>query len=167
MPLPELHHTNSPLKLVQLAHYNAAKYGQPKYQTALSAAFDMPAALGEGQTVTLKPGETKLIPTGLALQSDATHALFAAGSAVVPELQIRSRSGLSAKHSLIVLNSPATIDCDYKDEIKIILHNAGQADFVVEDGMRIAQSLVALSFRLAGVEIAQTERQGGFGSTKV
>ncbi len=126
----------------------------PAYATAGAAGFDICAA----EAVTLAPGEHRLIGTGFAL-------------ALPPgfEAQVRPRSGLAAKHGVTVLNSPGTIDCDYRGEIGVVLVNHGRAPFAVERGMRIAQVVVAAVAHATLVE-AQTldstaRGAGGFGST--
>lgn len=128
----------------------------PNYATAQSAGMDLSAAIDE--SITIKAGEVAIIPTGIAI---------ALPSGV--EAQIRPRSGLAAKHAVTVLNSPGTIDADYRGEIKIILINHGKEDFVVTNGMRIAQMVIAKyeHARLAEADsLNETQRgEGGFGST--
>ena len=108
--------------------------------------------------MTLEPGAFALIPTGLAMALPPHH-----------EGQVRPRSGLAAKHGVTVLNSPGTIDADYRGEVKVVLINHGTARFVVEHGMRIAQLVVAevVQVSMAVVEAldATSRGQGGFGST--
>ncbi len=128
----------------------------PVYSTSLSAGADMHAAITQPQIV--KAGEQVMIPTGLAM---AIPTGF--------EVQIRPRSGLAAKHGLTVLNTPGTIDADYRGEIKIILINHGQEDFTIEPQMRIAQMILCpvlqADFEVVE-ELDQTDRGiGGFGST--
>lgn len=130
----------------------------PAYATPQAAGLDLYAAVAED--VVLLPGERKLIPTGLAI---ALPEGF--------EAQIRPRSGLALKNGLAVLNSPGTIDADYRGEIQIILANLGGEPFTVTRGMRIAQMVVAaytrVAFRLTQ-ELPETLRgEGGFGSTGV
>jgi dUTP pyrophosphatase len=128
----------------------------PRYDTAGAAGMDVRAA----EAATLAPGETVLVPTGFAL-------------AVSPgwEVQLRPRSGLALKHGLTLLNSPATIDADYRGEVKVILTNLGQSTFEVARGDRIAQMVIAYApqARLQVVEeLDETARgAGGFGSTGV
>ena len=128
----------------------------PFYATEQSAGMDLSAAIGED--VTLKPGQRHLIPTGIAI---ALPNGF--------EAQIRSRSGLSAKYGVIVLNAPGTIDSDYRGEIIVILHNHGVEDFTVTPGMRIAQMVIAPVTKVVWqkqVELSITQRDDkGFGST--
>lgn len=128
----------------------------PEYKTEFSAGMDLKAYTKEN--IVLKAGEIKLIKTGLAI---ALPNGF--------EAQIRSRSGLSLKNGIIVLNAPGTIDSDYRGEIGIILMNVGQNDFVIENNMRIAQMVITRyeSVKLDLVEeLDETTRaDGGFGST--
>jgi dUTP pyrophosphatase len=152
----------SPLTLTFFPHYDRARYGAPKYQTAHSCCFDLVAALGEGKTLTLAPGATAMVPTGLGIAKVEGHPVYAQGL-WVPELLVRSRSGLAAKHGVHAIGG--IVDADYPDEIKAILHNGGAAAFVVEDGLRIAQAAVNLALRIGGAEVAETVRTGGFGSS--
>lgn len=128
----------------------------PEYKTEFSAGMDLKAYTKE--SIVLKAGEIKLIKTGLAI---ALPNGF--------EAQIRSRSGLSLKNGIIVLNAPGTIDSDYRGEIGIILMNVGQNDFVIENNMRIAQMVITKyeNVKLDLVEeLDNTVRaDGGFGST--
>lgn len=130
----------------------------PKYATPQSAGMDLRANLDA--PVTLKPLERKLIPTGL-------HIALPAGY----EAQVRPRSGLALKKGITVLNTPGTIDADYRGEIGVILINLSQEDFVVEDGERIAQMIIARHEQgeLIAVEVLdETERgEGGFGHSGV
>lgn len=128
----------------------------PSYQTAASAGLDLSAALS--QPVVLPPGERRLIPTGLAL-------------AIPPgfEGQVRPRSGLALRHGVGMVNSPGTIDADFRGEVGVILVNHGSEPFVVEPLARIAQLVIA---PVARAEVALVERldstdrgEGGFGST--
>ncbi len=128
----------------------------PSYATALSAGMDLSAALEEDTE--LGPGERALIPTGLAI---ALPAGF--------EAQIRPRSGLAVKHGITVLNTPGTIDADYRGEIKVILINLGQEPVTIKRGMRIAQMVIEkhehIEWRVVE-SLEETERgEGGFGST--
>ena len=130
----------------------------PHYATLLSAGMDLLAA-AEAE-VTIAPGERVMIPTGIAI---ALPEGF--------EAQIRPRSGLAAKHGLTVLNSPGTVDADYRGEIKVILVNTSPEDFRIERGMRIAQLVVAPVVQADWIEVdtlPESERgDGGFGSTGV
>jgi dUTP pyrophosphatase len=130
----------------------------PDYQTAEAAGFDLLAACPADEPVTLEPGGRALVPTGLVLALPAGH-----------EGQVRPRSGLAARHGVTVLNSPGTVDADYRGEVKVILVNLGEAPFVVARGERIAQMVVAPVTRVGLVEApsldATTRGEGGFGST--
>ena len=142
--------------LQRLAH--GADLPLPGYATADAAGMDLVAAVTK--PVTLAPGERGLVPTGLAI---ALPAGF--------EAQVRPRSGLALKHGVTLLNSPGTIDADYRGEIGVILVNLGQLPFTVERGTRIAQMVVAPVTRVSWAETAtlpETARgAGGFGSTGV
>jgi len=142
--------------IVQLAH--AQGLNLPHYATAHAAGVDLEAAVEA--PVTLKPGERQLIPTGLSIALPEGY-----------EAQVRPRSGLAAKNGVTVLNSPGTIDADYRGEIKIILANLGSETFTVERGMRVAQMVVAPCTRVdfrAVESLDETARgSGGFGSTGV
>ena len=135
---------------------NHSKHALPEYQTPLSAGLDIRANLDE--SVTLRPLERAMIPTGLFVELPEGC-----------EMQIRPRSGLAAKHGITVLNSPGTIDADYRGEIKVILVNLSNEPFTIESGERIAQMIVARyeqSEWLPVEELGATERgAGGFGST--
>jgi dUTP pyrophosphatase len=130
----------------------------PDYQTAQAAGLDLLAAVAEDTPVTLAPGARALIPTGLAI-------------ALPPgiEAQVRPRSGLALKHGITVLNSPGTIDADYRGEISVILVNLGDTPFAIRRGERIAQLIVAPVCRAQltlAVALVETSRNtGGFGST--
>ena len=135
---------------------NTSHHPLPKYATADSAGMDLRANLDE--PITLAPMERRLIPTGL-------HIALPAGY----EAQVRPRSGLALKHGIGVLNSPGTIDADYRGEIGVILVNLSQVPFVVQDGERIAQMVIA-RHEAAEWELVETldetERgAGGFGHT--
>lgn len=130
----------------------------PSYQTAGSSGADLYAHLGEGESISIAPGKVELIPTGLRI---AIPQGF--------EVQVRPRSGLALKHRLFVLNTPATIDADYRGELRIILANWGDEDFIVTPGMRIAQMVVAPVCRAEFCPVPAldtTQRgEGGFGHT--
>ncbi|MEX1147878.1 MAG: dUTP diphosphatase [Sphingomonadales bacterium] len=132
----------------------------PAYETGSSAGMDLRAAVAPNVPVTIEPGTWSLIPTGLAIA--LPHGF---------EAQVRPRSGLAAKHGVTVLNSPGTIDADYRGEVKVILINHGPAPFGVERGMRIAQMIVApvTQVRMMAVPAldATPRGAGGFGSTGV
>ena len=135
---------------------NKSRFALPEYQTPLSAGLDIRANLDE--SVTLQPLERAMIPTGLYVELPEGC-----------EMQIRPRSGLAAKHGVTVLNSPGTIDADYRGEIKVILVNLSNTPFTIEAGERIAQMIVARYEQIewvAAEELSSTERgAGGFGST--
>lgn len=129
----------------------------PAYVTAGAAGADVRAHL-PGGPVTLEPGARMLVPTGLAFEIPPGF-----------EVQVRPRSGLALKHGIMLVNSPGTIDSDYRGPIGVILLNAGQEAFVVEHGARIAQLVVApvvqAGFSLAAQLDETTRGSGGFGST--
>ena len=135
---------------------NNSRHALPEYQTPLSAGLDIRANLDE--SVTLRPLERAMIPTGLFVELPEGC-----------EMQIRPRSGLAAKHGITVLNSPGTIDADYRGEIKVILVNLSNEPFTIESGERIAQMIVARYEQIKWQpveELGATERgAGGFGST--
>lgn len=130
----------------------------PAYETDGSAGMDLRAALKE--PVSLEPGERTLVPTGLYLELPFGY-----------EAQIRARSGLAIKRGIGLVNGVGTIDCDYRGEIKVALINLGKDPFVIKDGDRIAQMVVAKYERVAwkvSDNLEDTERgQGGFGHTGV
>tara|TARA_B100001029_G_scaffold119591_1_gene99272 strand:+ start:1818 stop:2258 length:441 start_codon:yes stop_codon:yes gene_type:complete len=132
------------------------KISLPKYETAGSSGMDLAANIAGN--ISIDPGKTAIIPTGLALSVPKGF-----------EVQIRPRSGLAAKKKISVLNTPGTIDSDYRGEIKVILINQGQETFKVEKGLRIAQMVVCpvVQAQIKEVEdLSETERgKGGFGST--
>jgi dUTP pyrophosphatase len=137
---------------------NKSKHPIPSYETEGSAGMDLRASINA--VVTLKPLERAIIKTGL-------HIALPIGF----EAQVRPRSGLAAKKGITVLNSPGTVDADYRGEIGVILVNLSNEEFVVNDGERIAQLVIAKHERLKWEEVAildNTERGvGGFGSTGV
>ncbi len=130
----------------------------PSYKTIGAAGADVSAALASPMTI--RPGEWKLIPTGLFLEIPEGF-----------EVQVRPRSGLAAKYGVTVLNAPGTIDSDYRGELSVILINHGKDDFVISSGDRIAQLVVSSAVQADFVEkqeLGRTERgEGGFGSTGV
>lgn len=130
----------------------------PRQQTAGAAGVDLLAALPPGEVLSLAPGQRSLVPTGLALAIPEGY-----------EGQVRPRSGLAAKHGVTVLNSPGTIDADYRGELKVILINLGDAAFEIRRGERIAQLVVApvsqVNFELRETLDATERGAGGFGST--
>lgn len=135
---------------------NRSRHALPAYQTPLSAGMDVRADLGE--SVTLAPLERAMIPTGLYVELPAGY-----------EMQVRPRSGLAAKHGITVLNSPGTVDADYRGEIRVILVNLSNEPFTIESGERIAQLVVARHEQVEWEQVEElgtTERgAGGFGST--
>ncbi len=135
---------------------NSSKHPLPAYSTRLAAGMDLQADIDE--PVILAPGERKLIPTGLYLELPAGH-----------EAQVRPRSGLAIKNGITLLNTPGTIDADYRGEIRVILINLSNEPFEISDGDRIAQMIIAKheTVEWAAEEILEeTERgAGGFGHT--
>ena len=130
----------------------------PSYETGGAAGMDLRAAVPADAPLTLKPGERTLVPTGFVFEVPAGY-----------EAQIRPRSGLAIKNGITCLNSPGTVDSDYRGEVKVILANLGQDDFVIERSMRIAQMVIAPVTRIAWevVEaLPESQRgEGGFGSS--
>ncbi len=128
----------------------------PQYQTELSAGMDVPANVES--TITLQPGERQLIATGLYLEIPPGY-----------EMQIRPRSGLALKHGITVLNSPGTIDADYRGEIKVLLINHGQEPFQISKGDRIAQMVLAkhevISWEVTSNLNPSDRGEGGYGSS--
>ncbi len=149
MPKPEI-------KVCWLPHGEGLEL--PVYQSELAAGADLAAAVGADKTLKLKPGERVLVPCGFAMALPAGY-----------EAQIRPRSGLALKHGVTVLNTPGTIDADYRGEVHVLLINLGEQTFIVTRGMRIAQIVVApvVQVRFAEVEALETSTRGagGFGST--
>ncbi len=144
--------------LKTLPHFDGLEL--PTYETVNSAGVDLRAAVAENAPITLLTGERTLIPTGLAMEIPEGY-----------EAQIRPRSGLAIKNGVTALNSPGTIDADYRGEVQVILINHGAEPFIVERGMRIAQMVIApvtqVTFTTTN-ELSSTERgAGGFGSTGV
>lgn len=143
-----------PVSITKLPH--ADDISLPSYATEHSAGMDVCASIKED--IILNPGDRKLIPTGLSIALPEGY-----------EAQIRPRSGLALKNGITVLNSPGTIDADYRGEIQIILANLGTAPFTVSRGMRIAQMVIASYSRVLWSEVKnlpETSRgSGGFGST--
>lgn len=135
---------------------NQSGHALPEYATAASAGMDIRACLEN--PVVIKPGQRAFIPTGLFIELPIGF-----------EAQIRPRSGLAAKHGITVLNTPGTIDADYRGEIKVILINLSQEPFTIENGERIAQMVVARHEKVAwqiAENLSDTERgAGGFGHT--
>lgn len=142
---------------MQIKIINRSHHALPKYETAQSAGMDLRAYLPEGP-ITLKPMERTLVKTGLFMELPAGY-----------EAQVRPRSGLALKKGITVLNSPGTIDADYRGELCVILINLSHEDFVIADGERIAQMVIARHEQAEIVEVQElsdTERgAGGFGHT--
>ena len=130
----------------------------PAYQSADAAGLDLLAAVPENSPLVLAPGKHALVPTGLTIA-------LPSGS----EAQVRPRSGLAARHGVTVLNSPGTIDADYRGEISVILINHGEAPFTIRRGERIAQMVIAPVLHVelvVAAALSTTDRgSGGFGST--
>lgn len=146
---------HTPMKLPVI---NRSAYELPAYQTSLSAGLDLRANITE--PLTLRSLQRQLIATGLFIELPAGY-----------EAQIRPRSGLAFKHGITVLNSPGTIDADYRGEIKVLLVNLSDQEFVIQPGERIAQMIVAkhesIEWQVAET-LSDTERgAGGYGSTGV
>ena len=137
---------------------NKSHHPLPQYATPQSAGMDLRANIDS--PVTLRPMERRLIPTGLFIALPAGY-----------EAQVRPRSGLALKHGITVLNTPGTIDADYRGEVMVLLVNLSDKDFVVEDGERVAQMVVARHEQGQWVEVEEldaTERgAGGYGHTGV
>lgn len=135
---------------------NKSHHPLPQYATPLSAGLDLRAFLKE--SITLKPLERALVSTGLSIELPQGY-----------EAQIRPRSGLALKHGLTVLNSPGTIDADYRGEIGVVLVNLSNEDFVIQDGERICQMVIAAHAQVELIDselLSDTERgSGGFGHT--
>jgi dUTP pyrophosphatase len=137
---------------------NKSKHQTPSYETLLSAGMDLRANISE--SITLKPLERVIVKTGLFIALPAGL-----------EAQVRPRSGLAAKKGITVLNSPGTVDADYRGEIGVILVNLSNEEFLVKDGERIAQLVIAKHEQITWKEVSildKTKRgEGGFGSTGV
>lgn len=144
------------LGLVRLPHSEGLPL--PAYETAGAAGVDLRAALPEDRQIILLPGKRVLVPTGLIFEIPEGF-----------EGQIRPRSGLALKHGITCLNTPGTIDSDYRGEVQILLVNHGEEDFAIIRGMRVAQLIIAPVTQAIieeRVTIAETGRgEGGFGST--
>ena len=146
------------LKLVRLAHGEGLDL--PSYETAGAAGMDLRAAVPEDRPLLILPGRRVLVPTGLVMEIPENF-----------EGQVRPRSGLALKHGITCLNTPGTVDSDYRGEVKVLLANLGDEPFVIERGMRIAQMVIAPVTQVAvreATEASETARGGGgFGSTGV
>jgi len=141
---------------MQVKIVNKSKHSLPGYATVLSAGMDLRANIDE--PVTLRPLQRSLIPTGIYIQLPDGY-----------EAQIRPRSGLAVKHGISIVNSPGTIDADYRGEIRVILVNLSDEDFIINDGERICQMIIARHARVEWLQVDdldETERgSGGFGHT--
>jgi dUTP pyrophosphatase len=148
--------TQTVVRVMTLPHFDGLML--PAYETPGSAGMDLRAAIPQNEPITLRPGVRTLVETGLAIALELGF-----------EAQIRSRSGLAIRHGVACLNAPGTIDSDYRGEVKVILINHGQEDFVISRGDRIAQMVIApvLQASLTVCEsLDDTVRgSGGFGST--
>ncbi|WP_274423775.1 dUTP diphosphatase [Chelativorans sp. YIM 93263] len=143
------------LGIVRLPH--AAGLPQPEYASAGAAGMDLRAAVPEDRQIILLPGKRVLVPTGFILEIPMGY-----------EGQVRPRSGLALRHGLTCLNTPGTIDSDYRGEVQVLLINLGEEDFAITRGMRIAQMVIApvTTVSLEERELADTQRgSNGFGST--
>lgn len=142
--------------MITIKVVNQSNHPLPEYATDHSAGMDLRANLKE--SIVLKPLERVLVPTGLFIELPQGH-----------EAQIRPRSGLAFKHGLTVLNSPGTIDADYRGEIKVLLVNLSNVEFLINNGERIAQMVIARHETIewyAVMELEETKRgAGGFGHT--
>jgi dUTP pyrophosphatase len=147
---------NPTVPIVRLPH--AQGLPLPAYETALAAGMDLRAAVPDDEPLTLRPGSRFPVPTGLAI-------------ALPPgfEGQVRPRSGLAFKHGVTCLNSPGTVDADYRGEVKVILINHGEEDFVIRRGERIGQLVIAPVVQAVWAEVESLDETargaGGFGST--
>jgi len=138
--------------------------GSVFYGTTLSAGFDFCA----NEEVLIPPGEWRVIGTGMRIVEvlDCTVKVQGQECTIVPEIQVRPRSGLAARHGITILNSPSTIDADYRGEIKVNLINFGKESFAVKKGDRIAQGVCAWAAQVPGIAVQVKERgTAGFGST--
>jgi dUTP pyrophosphatase len=145
-----------PVRVQRLAH--AEDLALPRYETEHAAGLDLVAAVPAERAVRLQPGGRALVPTGLVLELPPGH-----------EAQVRPRSGLALRHGITVLNSPGTIDCDYRGEIMVLLVNLGEAPWEIQRGERIAQLVIQRVERAELIDaeaVGPTQRgTGGFGST--
>ncbi len=146
------------LSLLRLPH--GAGIELPAYETGGAAGMDLRAAVAQDQPLTLLPGKRTLVPTGFVFEIPSGY-----------EGQVRPRSGLAFKNGVTCLNTPGTIDSDYRGEVKVLLVNLGDEPFVIERGMRIAQMVIApvtqVAVREAETASETTRGAGGFGSTGV
>ena len=148
--------TDVTVSVKSLPHFDGLAL--PAYETAGSAGMDVRAAVPEGEPLVLNPGERAMVPTGLSVAIPEGY-----------EIQMRPRSGLAAKHGITCLNTPGTIDSDYRGELKVILIHHGAEPFTIARGERIGQMVLAPVTRIVWAEtdtLPETARgEGGFGST--
>ncbi|WP_160007206.1 dUTP diphosphatase [Rhizobium sp. 18055] len=154
-----IHATASPrLNLIRLAHSEGLEL--PAYESKGAAGMDLRAAVEDGTPMVLAPGKRALVPTGLIFEIPEGY-----------EGQIRPRSGLAFKNGITCLNTPGTIDSDYRGEVKVLLINLSDEPFEISRGMRIAQMVIAPAIQARITEITETSATargaGGFGSTGV
>lgn len=144
------------IQVASLPHFEGLAL--PAYETALSAGMDLRAAVSSDGPLTLAPGARAMVPTGLTIALPPGY-----------EAQVRPRSGLAAKHGITCLNSPGTVDADYRGEVKVILINLGAEPFVIQRGERIAQMVIAPVTQAAWNVVDTLDETargaGGFGST--
>jgi dUTP pyrophosphatase len=144
------------VEIQRLSH--AEGLALPAYQSAHAAGLDLLAAVPEDKPLAMRPGQRILVPTGLMIAVPPGH-----------EAQVRPRSGLALKHGVTVLNSPGTVDADYRGEVSVLLINHGEEPFTIRRGERIAQLVIAAVTQanlVAVVSLSSTDRgSGGFGST--
>ncbi len=145
-----------PVEVCPLPHFEGLDL--PAYETSGSAGMDVRAAVPEGEPLVLQPGARAMVPTGLSMAIAQGY-----------EIQVRPRSGLAAKHGLTCLNTPGTIDSDYRGEVKVILINLGSEAFTIARGERIAQLVLAPVTQLEWKQVDSLDETargtGGFGST--
>lgn len=146
------------LNLKRLPHGDGLEL--PAYETQGAAGMDLRAAVSDSEPLTLAPGKRALVPTGFIFEIPQGF-----------EAQIRPRSGLAFKNGITCLNTPGTVDSDYRGEVKVLLINLGDEDFIITRGMRIAQMVIAPVTQMPVVEVTETSDTargaGGFGSTGV
>ena len=144
--------------MTQVKIINQSKHALPQYETKGSAGMDLRANIEASKRAIIKPLERAMVATGLSIALPDGY-----------EAQVRPRSGLAAKKGVTVINTPGTIDADYRGEIKVILVNLSNEDFVIEDGERVAQMVIARFNQISWEptdSLEETERgSGGFGST--
>lgn len=144
--------------MIEIKVQNCSKNDLPTYATHGSSGFDLRADVP--RVTVLPPGERAVIPTGLHFEIPEGY-----------ELQVRSRSGLAVKNGIFVLNSPGTVDSDYRDEVCVILCNLGDQNFEIKPGDRIAQGVIVGVEKASLIEVSEVSREedrgGGFGSTGI